>query len=224
MNILSTENLKSLVVGALTLEEKSPDGFSPIRLDLADQAFIHEALLTAASRPSGVRIRCRTNAVNLRLELTVEPIAEENNIADVFVDEKLFTSFNYRGKGPDSARYALAINRLLTGEKIVDIYFPGTSKIVLHELSLTDGAVAEPAPPRLRWLTHGSSLTQCTGATGGGFTWPAIVAREKNWDLLNLGFNGQCKMEQVVARQIARQPADRISLCLGINTAQDEYS
>ncbi|MFV0416619.1 MAG: SGNH/GDSL hydrolase family protein, partial [Chthoniobacterales bacterium] len=40
----------------------------------------------------------------------------------------------------------------------------------------------------------------------------------------NLGFNGQCKMEQVVARQIARQPADRISLCLGINTAQDEYS
>ncbi|MFV0416960.1 MAG: SGNH/GDSL hydrolase family protein [Chthoniobacterales bacterium] len=225
MKALSLGHLKSLVVGSLALEERVPDGFSPIRLDLADQAFIHEDLLYSASRPSGVRVRYRTDAVSLSLELTVEPgWGEENNIVDIFIDEKLHTSFNCKGNESDPVRYALAVNELAAGNKIVDIYFPATAKLILHTLSLNEGAVAVTAPPRPRWLTHGSSITNCRAAASGGFTWPAIVAREKNWCLLNLGFGGQCKMEQVVARQIARQPADRISLCLGINTTNGEYS
>jgi hypothetical protein len=71
---------------------------------------------------------------------------------------------------------------------------------------------------------HGSSLTHCRNAAGLGETWPAIVARAKSWNLRNLGFGGRCKFDIVTARSIAKLPADLISLCLGINTAEGIFS
>ncbi|MFV0337459.1 MAG: SGNH/GDSL hydrolase family protein [Chthoniobacterales bacterium] len=227
LHALSPELFKSLIVGAISLEDKS-SGFTPVRLDVADRAFINEGLWSSAHRPSGVRVRCKTNATSFRLELTMEsntePMWDGDNVVDVFIDEELKASFNCKGTDQTPTRFAVALGDLADGEKILDIYFPATTRVLLHHLSLNEGAFAEAAPARSRWLTHGSSITNGAQAASGGFTWPAIVARKKNWDLLNLGYGGQCKMEQVVARLIARTPADRISLCLGINTAGGEYS
>lgn len=75
-----------------------------------------------------------------------------------------------------------------------------------------------------KFVTHGSSITHCRRAISPGFTWPAIVGREKGWDTWTLGFGGQCKFDPVVARVIAKMPADRISLCLGINTSKGFYN
>ncbi|MEV0398345.1 SGNH/GDSL hydrolase family protein [Polymorphospora rubra] len=69
----------------------------------------------------------------------------------------------------------------------------------------------------VRWVTYGSSITQCHAAAGPSETWPALVARRLRWDLTRLGFSGECHLDPITARAIAERPADLISLCLGIN-------
>ena len=68
-----------------------------------------------------------------------------------------------------------------------------------------------------RWITYGSSITQCRTAASATQTWPAIVARESGLNLTCLGYGGQCHLDAMVARMIRDLPADYISLCLGIN-------
>ncbi len=48
-------------------------------------------------------------------------------------------------------------------------------------------------------------------------SWPAVAAAQANLNLLNLGLGGNCQLDQFVARTIRDQPADLISLKLGIN-------
>ncbi|MCY9670461.1 hypothetical protein M5X11_37140 [Paenibacillus alginolyticus] len=53
-----------------------------------------------------------------------------------------------------------------------------------------------------RWVTYGSSITQCVGAHSPSRTWPAL---------------GNYHLESMVARLIRDLPSDFISLCVGIN-------
>jgi hypothetical protein len=70
---------------------------------------------------------------------------------------------------------------------------------------------------RPRWIAWGSSITQCRGAHSPARTWPAVVARRRDFHLTSLGFGGNCHAEPMVARMIRDLPADIISLSLGIN-------
>ena len=68
-----------------------------------------------------------------------------------------------------------------------------------------------------RWVTYGSSITQCREADSPSLTWPSIVARARKNDLTCLGYGGQCHLDPLIARVIRDRDADLISLCLGIN-------
>lgn len=67
------------------------------------------------------------------------------------------------------------------------------------------------------WIAYGSSITQCRTAPGPTETWPALVARELEWDLTCLGFGGQAHLDPAIARSIRDRPADVITLCVGVN-------
>ncbi|TDD44697.1 hypothetical protein E1263_40190, partial [Kribbella antibiotica] len=98
----------------------------------------------------------------------------------------------------------------------VEIWLPQAGRIAIRGVEF-DGE-AEPVPVSgLRWITYGSSITQCSGAAGPSETWPALVARQHDWDLRCLGLSGECHLDPVVARTIRDTPARLISLCLGIN-------
>ena len=47
--------------------------------------------------------------------------------------------------------------------------------------------------------------------------WPVVAARRAGVDLQSFAFAGQCQLDPFVARMIGQQPADLISLKLGIN-------
>lgn len=99
---------------------------------------------------------------------------------------------------------------------VVEIWLPHGGAIGVREV-VFDGE-AEPLPPvGPRWITYGSSVTQCTGSAGPSETWPALVARQHGWDLVALGFAGECHLDPIAARTIRDTPARLISLCLGIN-------
>jgi lysophospholipase L1-like esterase len=77
---------------------------------------------------------------------------------------------------------------------------------------------AVPLPDnRSRWITYGSSITQCVGASSPSRAWPAIAAADNGFNLVNLGFSGNCHMEPMIGRLIRDLPADFISLCVGVN-------
>src|SRR5690606_3736570 len=99
-----------------------------------------------------------------------------------------------------------------------EIYFPQNSRIEIGSIEIDEAASFSYSPDKkIRWITYGSSNTQCAGSASPAQTWPALVARHRNWDLTCLGYSGECHMESMVARMIRDMPAEVISLCLGIN-------
>lgn len=81
----------------------------------------------------------------------------------------------------------------------------------------TDGSVTPPPPPSRRWVHYGSSISHCLEASSPTGVWPAVAARLAGVDLQSFAFAGQCQLDPFAARMIAAQPADLISVKLGIN-------
>lgn len=216
-----TEQLQEFIFGAVSVES-SAEGLIPWRLDAGRAAFFQPDLKTMAARTSGVHIRFVTSAESVALEFDILGNVEDNLMCelDLFVDDISVVRKQFRA----GQTHSLAASGLPQGEKEITIYLPTNGAVLLRCLSISDSSSIDLPPKRPRWITHGSSITHCVGSDGPANTWPAIVAREKAWDAWNLGFAGQCKFDPIVARTIARMPAERISLCLGINTAAGFYS
>ncbi|TCO48541.1 lysophospholipase L1-like esterase [Kribbella antiqua] len=164
-----------------------------------------------AAMPAGVRGIWRTTASTVSLELRADPgIYASLAPVDVLVDGSLHQRCEIE---PGDQRIAVE----LPGKPVeVEIWLPQSGMIAVRRLSF-DGEADPQAPSGPRWITYGSSITQCTGADGPSETWPALVARKHQWDLVALGFAGECHLDPIAARTIRDVPARLISLCLGIN-------
>ncbi|WP_427889055.1 GDSL-type esterase/lipase family protein [Kribbella sp. GL6] len=164
-----------------------------------------------AATPAGVHGRWRTSAAAVALEIRAS-LGIYSRIApvDVLVDGQL-----HKRCPLEAGIHKLEVE--LPGRAVeVEIWLPQSGVIAIREPVF--GAAAEPvAPSGPRWITYGSSITQCSGAYGPSETWPALVARRYGWDLVALGFAGECHLDAIAARTIRDTPAGLISLCLGIN-------
>jgi hypothetical protein len=212
--------LEQIFAGCASLE-KTNDGFRGWRIDIRDRDFIHPDLQGRASAASGIHLRFRTDASALRLQFRqfLDRKDDVQGIFEILVDGNLVE----RRIFPIEQASTWETDPLPSGWKTVEVFFPTTTSVAVSSLELGGSSAIELAPSRPKWITHGSSITHCRAAEGPSLTWPAIVAREKQWDAWNFGYGGQCKIEQIIARMIARFPADRISLCLGINTSHGFY-
>ncbi len=175
-------------------------------------------LLEKALKTADVRLRFDTDATAFVLEFEpLEPAQnylEKGHAFDVVIDNRIIQSAYCKGHA-SSAQF----KGLPEGRKIVDIWLPPTTSVTLTGLKLEKGSFAFPAADhRPLWATWGSSLTHCMRAGSAAGTWPAIVARKNNLNLINLGFGGQCCLDPGVAMYIRDLPADFITLKLGINT------
>ena len=174
-----------------------------------------DALIGRAMESSGVRLRLRTDspAISLRfLPLRGEPLREDHSL-DLTLDGELVSTVRV-APGATAATFG----GLPAASKVVEVWLPHTSPIEVTGLVVSPGCSCEPAPdPRPRWITYGSSLTHCRRAHSPARTWPAIVARRRGLHLTSLGFGGNCCLEPMLGMTIRDQPADFISLKLGIN-------
>ena len=105
------------------------------------------------------------------------------------------------------------------GPKTCELWLPHGATLRIRALRVTDGATVESAGPTgmPRWIHYGSSISHCLEADVPTGVWPAVAARIAGVELRSLGFGGQCMLDQFVARTIRDEPADAISLKLGIN-------
>ena len=103
--------------------------------------------------------------------------------------------------------------------KAFQIWLPHVAKFIFKDLEIdSESEFCLPQPKvKSKWITYGSSATQCVGAEKPSATWPSIVARSLDVEFVALGYGGNCHLDPMVARMIRDQSADCISLCLGAN-------
>lgn len=189
-------------------------GVRPIRCRAGDRDLLHPALLHRADNAAGIRLAAVTDSDALEVELTPEP---ENPqwLLDLVVNDELVESRCFGGDQRTTARFDIPGN----GLRRVELYLPNFVKTTLHTCRFAEGSKVQPLPDdRPKWITYGSSITHCRAAHSPARSWPALVARLRGYDLTCLGFGGQCHFDPLMARTIAGQPTDLISLKLGINT------
>ncbi|WP_051024790.1 MULTISPECIES: SGNH/GDSL hydrolase family protein [Nocardia] len=167
-----------------------------------------------AAVATGVRLGLVTDAAEVTLPVHSTPIWQPRpRFVDVFVDGRL-TQRVPVGSGAEDVVVALPGTR-----SRVELWLPHRGAVTrVGAPSASAGATVEPwESDGPRWITYGSSLTQCLITEAPSDTWPARIARTHGWRMLNLGFAAQAYLDPFVARAIAARPADLISVELGPN-------
>ncbi|WP_157987623.1 GDSL-type esterase/lipase family protein [Jiangella endophytica] len=186
------------------------DRSQPWRLLPEEERYAYaEPLYDKARMAAGVRLSAVIHGGTLEIELETGegPCAP----VDILADGELLT--RHPVAGPTNVIADLPRRR-----SEVDVWLPHHGTVTVAAAGVVGAAAVEP-PPRAgtRWITYGSSITQCAASDGPSETWPALVARELGWDLTCMGFGGNCHLDPAAARTIESLDADVISLCLGIN-------
>jgi len=86
------------------------------------------------------------------------------------------------------------------------LYFPYHSAVSAIAIGLVPGSTLEPPTPHKTGkpvVFYGSSITNCGSAGRPGLVYPAIIARELDFHLINMGLSGSCRGELCVADTIA---------------------
>lgn len=184
--------------------------WQPWRLPPGRIETAHAPDLTQRARmPAGARIAVRTDATGMTVPVDGDV---ESSPMDVLV------------AGERIGRFAIAPGHgvvkipLPSGVQDVEFWLPQFGQTRIGKLAFSGHTEVVPARREgPRWITYGSSITQCRSADGPSETWPALVSRRHDWRLTCLGFGGECHLDPVVARTMRDTPADLVSMCLGIN-------
>lgn len=197
--------------------EKTPDAIRPWRLpfeeiELYTQAWwISWTLIQQAGESTGVRLRFRTNADRITLVCVPDP-EKERQFDLVWENEARQTVALAAGESE------VGFDSLPPGEAVVEIWLPHNAACAIRGFRLPLGSSLSPEPDSRKVLAvYGSSITHCQGAQSPSRTWPSIVARAHNLNLVCLGFSGQCHAHTLVARVLRDLRADLYLLKLGIN-------
>ena len=196
--------------GSVSLEQTKA-GIKPWRIPYRDYELFHpEGIEGKAAICAGIRLRFQSDTTDLALAF--EPVPEAASI-DCLIDGKLLASVRIQA-GAGKVEW----KDLPLGSKCIELWLPQNTGMTINSLMVNHEAEAEALPDqRLKWVTYGSSITQCVSAESPSCTWPSIASREMDINLTCLGFSGNCHLEPMVARMIRDLPADLITLCLGIN-------
>lgn len=194
--------------GAISLQ-KTADAVMPWRTPHPMHLLFPEPLLERAAMPAGVRVSFRSNTTRVTGSIVPQ---SESGMLDLCCDSEFVESLDLTG------RDNFVFGNLAAQEKLIELWLPQYGQFHLRSVEIDDGATLEPfTDKRHRWVTYGSSITQCRAAASPTQTWPAIVARERGLNLTCLGYGGQCHLDAMVARMIRDLPADYLSMCVGIN-------
>lgn len=163
--------------------------------------------------PAGVRLRFRTDTINLGISATTGTykLAYSPPIALIGMD--VYSDGRYLGSALPDDKMVLEKMFALGAEKVmhdVEIYLPIGAPTVVKEITLDAGAKLETAAAYSHEkpiVYYGSSITQGAQASNPGVAFPCFVGRWLNMDFVNLGFSGNGLGEPALARAVAEIPA-----------------
>lgn len=195
--------------------------------------------------PSGVRLRFRTQASTISLEvhvmpLTIARVIEEPAVArfDLIVDgQEVQTQAAAKGgqvrlemDGPlvTKEEFIRGDGEEITFEglgeslKEIELWLPAGALVEVRNISANSEILPPVQSRKKKWVHYGSSISQCAETERPLDIWTVHASRLLDLDIRNLGLAGEAHLDGFVARTIADLPADFISLKLGINVVNGD--
>ena len=208
-NMMAVPITPDFIQGAITIE--SGNGWiRPWRTDHQQKGLypsIGDNLINQMSKPVGVRLRFASSSTSVTLSLL--PAKVERKFDVVIGNERVDTLSLAKDKTK------LTVGGLPGDETPVELWLPYDGPISVKTFS---GEGVRPVTDnRLKWLTYGSSITQCGAAHSPSRTWPATAARASNLNLTCMGLGGQCHLDPMIARLIRDREMDLMTMKIGIN-------
>ncbi len=196
--------------GAVSIERG--DGWvHPWRVFHRERKLYQADLRNRAGMTSGIRLTFRSPTEAVRL--SVQPAGELRTF-DLVCDRDVAPPATVKLL---PGRTSVEWGGLPAREKLIEIYLPARAAIVTGLEVDADAPVCAEADLRPRFVAYGSSITHCVGAHSPAQTWPALVARARNYHLTSLGFGGQCHLDTMIALQIKQMAVDFLTCSFGIN-------
>ncbi|HRJ71573.1 MAG TPA: SGNH/GDSL hydrolase family protein, partial [Terrimicrobiaceae bacterium] len=170
--------------------ERTTSFTRPWRIPWADRMLHHVGLVEKAANPAGVRLAFHSTTRHLGGKILS---TENNQFLDLLVDGQPFATQNLAGTE------SFAFTDLPADGKLIELWLPQAGDFALRHLEIEEGSAISPyIDTRPRWITYGSSITQCRAAESPSQTWPALVARARGQNLCCLGFGGQCHLDSLI--------------------------
>ena len=238
----NAQNIKELIKGTVSVYGASDfdergEGISPRRLPRWTRPQLPELMDVMVRMPSGVRLQFNTNATQVGLSFLatnmVTPPTERRPITfNLEVAKNLLSANSTKGNtivlnprvpGEFELERGEAdtvwFEDLPAGNKRCELWLPHNAFVELRTLVVPRNETIEPpeAENRPKWIHYGSSISHCMEAAEPGLIWPAVAARQAGVALQNLGFGGQCHLDQFVARTMRDAVCDVMSVKIGIN-------
>ncbi len=198
----------AMIAGAISIE-RSATHIQPWRIPYQRQEYYYN-LIGLAQCGAGVRLQLESDST--QIQLSYMPLDAHRRF-DLCVNNEIVHSIMTE---PQSNTVSFDLSGF--DGQAFDIWLCNHTAIQVCALAIDDNASCTArSDKRIKWLTYGSSITQCSSAHSPARTWPGTAARKLDLHLSCLGFSGNCMLETGVARMISKQEADIITLKLGIN-------
>ena len=235
---ITLDGTPAVLVGALDVD-RTDTGVVPRRLPAwTRHQLVDPALAMLVTTPGSVRLAFTTDAREVELEVMLTMFELGDNpimppCFDLVIDgqvvegqatlegtvlhlEPANAGFEFRAGQPTTIHLEELPGVAGTN---VEIWLPQAALVELRALRVPAGATIGPPAPssRPRWIHYGSSISHCMEAERPTGAWPAVAALLAGVDLRSFAFAGQCQLDQAVARTIRDEPADLISMKIGIN-------
>lgn len=211
--------------GAVSLESTST-GVSPWRIPQDQHTLYSDALIKWAKMPAGVTINFSSDTSFIRMHgahsLDTLP-GLDIGVWDLWDVRKLAVDLYCDGSFVDSKSIIgvdyLEFSNLGNYSKEFQLWFPHIGEYIFHGITIDSlSEIKMPLKSQYsKWIAYGDSITQGVGVPNPSETWTAITALEHEYELLSLGYGGNCHLDTMVARLIRDQDADFISLSVGTN-------
>lgn len=180
------------------------------RLPAKAEATVRPAVWALSQQTAGLVIRFRTNAPEIRVRYTVSGKISMPHMPATGVSGVDLYAVNKDGQWEWSGgkyHFGDTINYEFSSlphnyVREYRLYLPVHNKIKELEIGVADSAVMIPLPvrPDKPIVIYGTSIAHGTAASRPGMTWPAILGRQLDRPVINLGFSGNGKLEEPVAR------------------------
>ncbi|WP_442576504.1 GDSL-type esterase/lipase family protein [Microbacterium sp. F51-2R] len=230
-------DLDGLVVRGAVEIERTSRGLRPHRLPAWARVQVPDTFMAQTSAESaGVRLAFRTAATTIELDVSARRMApDEASVlppsryaltvdgavaaeADAPAGTRYLFSFeDPSGRVVEGPSTRVRFSHLRAVETEYELWMPYTDAVEILAVR-ADAPLAPPAARgAVRWVHHGSSISHGYRAESTTGTWPVVAALDTGVAVTNLGFSGSAMLDPFTARTIRDQPADLISLKIGIN-------
>lgn len=207
-----------------------------VRLDTVQTRPLTQAVKYLSTNSAGIAVLFETNSKFIKVKWTVKSVAYHSNMTPIVhsgldLYAKRDGKWVWAGVGrpvntSPSAEVVVVTNMDSTTKQFM-LYAPTYNELTSLEIGVAlNATMGVPSKPGIdttkRIVMYGSSIMQGASASRPGMAYPAIIARRTGWDVVNLGFSGNGRMEFPVAEVLATMKASAFVLDCMPNPTIDE--